>query len=88
MARRTAPPGDTGGIDLRRVRTYPLARRRSKVASAALGGVPRANMSIGAFLGSLPDDENDPDVARRRPGSLHELSARRRPAAAERPDDD
>jgi histidinol-phosphatase len=32
-----------------------------------------------AFLGSLPDDEDDPDVARRRPGSLHDLSARRRP---------
>ncbi len=31
-----------------------------------------------AFLGSLPDDEDDPDVAPRRPGSLHDLSARRR----------
>ncbi len=32
-----------------------------------------------AFLGSLPDDEDDPDVTRRRPGSVHDLSARRRP---------
>jgi histidinol-phosphatase len=34
-----------------------------------------------AFVGSLPDDEDDPDVERRRPGSLHDLSARRRPPA-------
>ncbi len=33
-----------------------------------------------AFLGSLPDDEDDPDVTRRSPGSVHDLSARRRPA--------
>jgi histidinol-phosphatase len=33
-----------------------------------------------AFLGSLPDDENDPDVSPRRRGSVHDLSARRRPA--------
>ncbi|HEX6516167.1 MAG TPA: histidinol-phosphatase [Nocardioidaceae bacterium] len=31
-----------------------------------------------AFLGLLPDDEDDPDVPRRRPGSVHDLSARRR----------
>ena len=40
-----------------------------------------------AFLGSLPDDEDDPDVAPRRHGSLHDLSSRRRPAAPE-PDGD
>ena len=34
-----------------------------------------------AFLGSLPDDEHDPDVAPRRHGSVHDLSARRRPAS-------
>jgi histidinol-phosphatase len=39
-----------------------------------------------AFLGSLPDDADDPDVAPRRPGSLHDLSSRRRSAAQERPD--
>jgi histidinol-phosphatase len=33
-----------------------------------------------AFLGSLADDENDPDVAPHRAGSVHDLSARRRPA--------
>ena len=31
-----------------------------------------------AFLGSLPDDEDDPDVPQRREGSVHDLSARRR----------
>jgi histidinol-phosphatase len=31
-----------------------------------------------AFLGALPDDEDDPDVARRGPGSVHDLSSRRR----------
>jgi histidinol-phosphatase len=34
-----------------------------------------------AYLGALADDEDDPDVAPRRPGSLHDLSARRRSAA-------
>ena len=32
-----------------------------------------------AYLGSLPDDADDPDVARRGPGSVHDLSSRRRP---------
>jgi histidinol-phosphatase len=32
-----------------------------------------------AFLGSAPDDEDDPDVVPRRPGSVHDLSSRRRP---------
>jgi histidinol-phosphatase len=36
-----------------------------------------------AFLGSLPDDEDDPDVRPRPEGSLHDLSARRRPADPE-----
>ncbi|HET7355835.1 MAG TPA: inositol monophosphatase family protein [Nocardioidaceae bacterium] len=31
-----------------------------------------------AFLGALPDDEDDPDVPRRGQGSVHDLSARRR----------
>jgi histidinol-phosphatase len=38
-----------------------------------------------AFLGSLPDDEEDPDVAPRRGGSLHDLSARRRSQTADAP---
>jgi histidinol-phosphatase len=36
-----------------------------------------------AFLGSLPDDVDDPDVTPRREGSLHDLSARRRSADPE-----
>jgi histidinol-phosphatase len=36
-----------------------------------------------AFLGAVTDDD-DPDVAPRRPGSLHDLNARRRPAASRR----
>ena len=40
-----------------------------------------------AFLGALPDDEDDPDVPRRGPGSVHDLSARRRgPQSAADPD--
>ena len=31
-----------------------------------------------AFLGSVPDDASDPDVAPRRGGSVHDISARRR----------
>ena len=38
-----------------------------------------------AFLGAAADDENDPDAQPRRPGSVHDLSARRRPAASDRP---
>ena len=39
------------------------------------------------FLGSLPDDESDPDVAPRRPGSVHDLSSRRRAPQAEASED-
>ena len=39
-----------------------------------------------AFLGSVYD-EDDPDLARRNPGSVHELSARRRPPAGSRAED-
>lgn len=42
-------------IDLARVRTYPLRRRRSKVAAAALGRVPRPTMAVADFLHGLPD---------------------------------
>ncbi len=48
------PPLDAP-IDLRRVRTYPLAGRRSKVATAALGSVPAPQRSVGQFLAALPD---------------------------------
>jgi len=40
-----------------------------------------------AFLGSLADDENDPDVIRRTGGSLHDISARRRTPPAGPPVD-
>ena len=40
------------------------------------------------FLGSLPDDEDDPDVAPRLGGSLHDLSARRRSQTADAPSTD
>ena len=42
-------------IDLRRVRTYPLAGRASKVAATALGRVPTLGMTLGRFLATLPD---------------------------------
>lgn len=42
-------------IDLSRARTYPLRRRNSKVAAAALGSVPRCGMTVGDFLAGLPD---------------------------------
>jgi deoxyhypusine synthase len=42
-------------LDLRRVRTYPLKRRRSKVAAAALARVPDPSMRLGEFLRTLPD---------------------------------
>ncbi len=59
---RSRAPGKQGrkrelpsSIDLGRVRTYPLRRRKSKVAAAALGQVPRKGMNVGAFLGALPN---------------------------------
>ncbi|MGD9762727.1 MAG: hypothetical protein AB7V27_03320 [Candidatus Binatia bacterium] len=54
MTRRPRAPLGTP-IDLSRVRTYPLARRPSKVAAAALGAMPSATMSVGHFIRSLPD---------------------------------
>jgi histidinol-phosphatase len=39
-----------------------------------------------AYLGSLADDEDDPDVTPRRSGSVHDLSARRRPPAGSAPE--
>ncbi len=41
-----------------------------------------------AFLGSLPDDESDPDVAPRRRGSVHDISARRRNPTVDDPSAD
>jgi len=42
-------------IDLSRVRTYPLARRRSKVSRTSLAKLPKPGMRIADFLDSLPD---------------------------------
>jgi deoxyhypusine synthase len=42
-------------IDVSRVRTIPLARRRSLVVSAALGKRVRAGMSVRALVDGLPD---------------------------------
>ncbi len=47
--RRTIPP-----IDMEQVRTYPLDRRASKVAAAALGTEPRPGMKLAEFLDGLP----------------------------------
>src|SRR5262245_48328581 len=49
------PPRLDGPIDLRRVRTYPLRTRHSKVAATALARVPTPSMRFGDFLDSLPD---------------------------------
>ena len=58
----------------------------------ALASNGRLHDAALSFLGSVPDDGTDPDVVRRGPGSVHDLSARRRPpaeaeehAAAEQP---
>lgn len=42
-------------IDLKQVRTYPLKRRKSKVAAASLARVLPPNAGIGEFLAALPD---------------------------------
>lgn len=78
MKRRSAAHATLTPIDLGRVRTYPLARRASKVAAAALAKPPRATMSIGRFLQTLPDILGARDLravadaiaARRRAGRL------------------
>jgi hypothetical protein len=55
VKRRAAAPRALQPIDLDRVRTYPLAGRASKVATAALGRPPSPRMSVGDFLRTLPD---------------------------------
>jgi hypothetical protein len=50
-SRRRAPTA----IDLRRVHTYPLVGRHSKVAATALGRPPTPSMPLGQFLATLPD---------------------------------
>ena len=53
MRRRARQP--LAPIDLRRVRTYPLVGRRSKVAAAALGRPIDPSRSFSHFLRALPD---------------------------------
>ena len=53
--KRRAAPAAFRPLDLRRVRTYPLASRHSKVAAAALARPPVPSMPIGRFLRTLPD---------------------------------
>jgi histidinol-phosphatase len=48
---------------------------------SALASNGRLHEQALAFLGGLPHDDSDPDVQTRRTGSVHDLSARRRPAA-------
>ena len=51
--KRSGP--SAASLDLTRVRTYPLARRKSKVATNALGRVPAPSMKLADFLHGLPD---------------------------------
>jgi hypothetical protein len=53
--KRRAARASRPSIDLGRVRTYPLASRASKVATAALGRTPSPSMSVSRFLRALPD---------------------------------
>ncbi|MGH3370457.1 MAG: inositol monophosphatase family protein, partial [Nocardioidaceae bacterium] len=52
----------------------------------ALASNGRLHEQALAFIGSVYDDD-DPDLARRGPGSVHNLTARRRPPAEGRADD-
>jgi len=52
MPRRPKPPV---AIDLGRVRTYPLGKRRSLVRTNLLARVPEPGMSVASFLAGLPD---------------------------------
>ncbi len=55
-----------------------LDGRPGPLGGNALASNGRLHDQVLAFLGSLPDDEEDPDDVRRPAGSLHDLSARRR----------
>jgi hypothetical protein len=53
--RRRSRKSQAPRLDLSRVRTYPLRKRRSIVAKGLLAAPPRARMSMSAFLDTLPD---------------------------------
>lgn len=56
MARKSPPRQPSAEpIDLRKVRTYPLKKRASKVAMRTLGRAPIPDMRVGDFLRGLPD---------------------------------
>ncbi len=55
MRRRPTPSDPPGSLDLRRVRTYSLRQRRSKVRATAQGRVPAPSMRLRDFLRGLPD---------------------------------
>jgi hypothetical protein len=55
VKRRAGDRGVPPSLDLSRVRTYPLARRASKVSTAALGRLPNPRAALSAFLRALPD---------------------------------
>lgn len=55
MTRPARPPRAPAPLDLSRVRTVPLGRRRSKVATAALGRPVGPHLSVRELVGGLPD---------------------------------
>ncbi len=58
-----------------------LDGRSGPLGGNALASNGRLHEQALAYLGALSDDPDDPDVQPRRPGSVHDLSARRRPPA-------
>jgi histidinol-phosphatase len=61
-----------------------LAGKPGPLGGNALASNGRLHDQALAFLGSLPDDDGDPDAARYGTGSVHDLSARRRAPREER----
>ena len=55
MRRRRRRARPLAALDLARVRTVPLARRRSRVAAEALGRPVRAGLAVRDLVGGLPD---------------------------------
>jgi histidinol-phosphatase len=66
-----------------------LDGRPGPVGGSALASNTRLHEQALAFLGALPHDDDDPDSGPHREGSVHDLSARRRPpeAAEQQPQD-
>lgn len=64
-----------------------LSGRPGPLGGDALASNGRLHDQALAFLGSVYD-EDDPDHARKGPGSVHDLSARRRPSSSQEPEDE